>query len=195
MVSIIIPAYNEAESIGAQVQGIRALYPEAEIIVVNDGSTDETAEIAFRAGADVYSHPYNIGNGAAVKSGIRAATGDILFFWMATASMTIGNSEIARIFPAIRYGRRRARQRQSGIHRPRFRQPLFNWLGSYVSKFPIQDLTSGFRRSKPIWPEVLSTCCRTPIRTRLPLPWGVAVRPAGQVHSHRGRHANEVAAG
>ena len=79
-ISIIIPAYNEEHGIGEIITRVNEHYPEAEIIVVNDGSTDDTAKAAQAAGAIVYSHPYNIGNGAAVKSGIRAATGDILVF-------------------------------------------------------------------------------------------------------------------
>ena len=77
-VSVIIPAYNEAGSIGDIILKIRTLYPNFEMIVIDDGSSDHTAKIAAEAGAVVYSHPYNIGNGAAVKSGIRAATGDII---------------------------------------------------------------------------------------------------------------------
>jgi glycosyltransferase involved in cell wall biosynthesis len=72
-VSIIIPAYDEEETIGGVIEGIQALYPEFEIIVINDGSSDNTAQAAKDAGALVYSHPYNIGNGASIKSGIRFA--------------------------------------------------------------------------------------------------------------------------
>jgi len=79
-ISIIIPAYNEADNIETIVCDIKALYPDFEIIVINDGSLDDTAAEAQRAGAKVFSHPYNIGNGAAIKSGIRVATGDILVF-------------------------------------------------------------------------------------------------------------------
>ena len=79
-VSVVIPAYNEAENIGEIVSRLRDRYPGYEIVVVDDGSTDGTSEIASSSGAVVYRHPYNIGNGAAVKSGIRVATGDILVF-------------------------------------------------------------------------------------------------------------------
>ncbi|MBW2643693.1 MAG: glycosyltransferase family 2 protein [Deltaproteobacteria bacterium] len=79
-VSIIIPAYNEAPTIGDLVLRTKSIHPDFEIIVVNDGSTDDTAAIARDAGAHVHSHPYNIGNGAAIKSGIRIAKGDILVF-------------------------------------------------------------------------------------------------------------------
>ncbi|MCH8137182.1 MAG: glycosyltransferase, partial [Proteobacteria bacterium] len=71
--SIVIPAKNEAEAIGKVVGLARERYPDAEIIVVDDGSTDETAEIARTAGAQVIRHPESLGNGAAVKAGARAA--------------------------------------------------------------------------------------------------------------------------
>ena len=79
-VSIIIPAYNESQTIGYLVSKTRSLYPDFEVIVINDGSTDDTEAAAKDAGATVYSHPYNIGNGAAIKSGIRIASGNILVF-------------------------------------------------------------------------------------------------------------------
>jgi len=79
-VSIVIPAYNEMHNIGEVVADIQRLHPDFEISVVNDGSTDDTADVAHKSGAVVYSHPYNIGNGAAVKTGVRMATGDILVF-------------------------------------------------------------------------------------------------------------------
>ena len=79
-ISVIIPAYNEAPTIGGIVLKIKELHPDFEIIVVNDGSVDDTAAIAKNAGAHVHNHPYNIGNGAAIKSGIRIAGGDILVF-------------------------------------------------------------------------------------------------------------------
>jgi glycosyltransferase involved in cell wall biosynthesis len=149
MVSIIIPAHNEAENIGAQVREIRALYPEAELIVVNDGSTDATAQVALQAGAAVYSHPYNIGNGAAIKSGIRAATGDILVFMDGDGQhdpTEIKNLlEFLPSYDMVVGARTKGSQASMGRA---FGNQLFNWLGSYVAKFPIQDLTSGFRAIK-----------------------------------------------
>ena len=79
-ISIIIPAYNEAKNIEDVISEIRLLHPDFEIIVIDDGSEDKTTEVAIQTGAIVYRHPYNIGNGAAIKSGIRVATGDILVF-------------------------------------------------------------------------------------------------------------------
>ena len=74
--SIIVPVFNEAENLKQLIGQIRAIgLPESEIIVVDDGSSDGSAEIAMVAGANVVRHPYNIGNGAAIKSGMRAAKG------------------------------------------------------------------------------------------------------------------------
>src|SRR5438552_2268397 len=73
--SVVIPAFNEAASIGSLVTNLRAAGHWHEILVIDDGSTDETATRAAAAGARVVHHPYNKGNGAAVKSGIRRATG------------------------------------------------------------------------------------------------------------------------
>ena len=78
--SVILPARNEVGAVGQTVARIRALYPEAEVIVVNDGSTDATATVAEQAGARVISKPYGMGNGAAIKTGARAALGEVLVF-------------------------------------------------------------------------------------------------------------------
>jgi glycosyltransferase involved in cell wall biosynthesis len=148
-VSIIIPAFNEAGSIGELTRQLRRNDPDAEIIVVDDGSTDDTAQEANRAGAVVYSHPYNIGNGAAIKSGIRAASGDILVFLDADGQHAPEEiQQFLDLFPAydMVVGARPFRG-QASLGRA-FGNRLYNWLGSYVTKFPIQDLTSGFRAVK-----------------------------------------------
>jgi glycosyltransferase involved in cell wall biosynthesis len=148
-VTVIIPAYNEAQTVGVLISKIRALYPDLEIIVVNDGSTDDTGEVAKNAGALIYSHPYNIGNGAAVKSGIRIASGEILVFIDADGQhdpKDIG--KMLKYFPDydMVVGAR------SKDYQASFGRALANWiynrLASYVAKFSIEDLTSGFRAVK-----------------------------------------------
>jgi len=148
-VSILIPAYNEAQTIGDVVAKIMSLYPDFEIIVVNDGSTDDTAAVAKAAGALVYSHPRNIGNGAAVKSGIRFASGKILVFMDGD-----GQHEPKGIATLLKYipefemvvgARPKGYQASWGRG---LANKIYNWLASYVAKFPVQDLTSGFRAVK-----------------------------------------------
>ncbi|MEJ2730317.1 MAG: glycosyltransferase family 2 protein [Deltaproteobacteria bacterium] len=148
-VSIIIPAFNEAENIGNLIKRIMERYPGAEIIIVNDGSTDNTADEAKKAGAFVYNHPYNIGNGAAIKTGIRKASGNILILMDGD-----GQHDPEDIKEFLKYmedydmvvGARSSSQHAS------WRRAIGNWfynhLASYVAKFPIQDLTSGFRAIK-----------------------------------------------
>ena len=81
LLSIIIPTFNEEAAIGDVLVAIHELnLPQTEVLVVDDGSTDATARVAEAAGARVISHPYNIGNGAAVKTGIRSARGRVLVF-------------------------------------------------------------------------------------------------------------------
>ncbi len=148
-VSIIIPVYNEAGIIENIVSDIKALYPAYEIIVINDGSTDNTAAEAQRAGAKVFSHPYNIGNGAAIKSGIRVATGDILVFMDGDgqhnpediANLLEFMPEFDMVVGARSMGDQASLGRALG-------NKAYNWFASYVAKFPIKDLTSGFRAVK-----------------------------------------------
>jgi len=145
-VSIIIPAYNEAQSIGHVVTEIRTLYPDFELIVVDDGSSDDTASVAKDAGALVYSHPYNIGNGAAIKSGIRHASGDILVFMDGDGQHDPSDiKKMLQHFPDydMVVAARPLRQ-QASLGRA-LGNKIYNWLASYVAKFTIPDLTSGFR--------------------------------------------------
>lgn len=148
-ISIIIPAHNEAENIGALVREIRSLHPAAEVIVVDDGSTDETAKTAHEAGAAVYSHPYNIGNGAAIKSGIRQASGEILVFMDADGQHNPADAaRLLEFFPEYdMVVGARSFSSQASFGRA-IGNKIYNWLGSYVAKFPIEDLTSGFRAVK-----------------------------------------------
>jgi glycosyltransferase involved in cell wall biosynthesis len=148
-VSVIIPAYNEAESIGAVVGGIRALHPDFEIIVIDDGSNDRTAEAALAAGARVYAHPYNVGNGAAVKSGIRVAEGEYLV--MMDADGQHDPAEIGKLLAELpahdMVVGARTLSGQASLGRA-LGNRTYSWFASYVAKFPIQDLTSGFRAIK-----------------------------------------------
>jgi glycosyltransferase involved in cell wall biosynthesis len=148
-VSIIIPAYNEAETIGVVITKIRKLYPDFEIIVINDGSTDDTGEVAKAAGAIVYNHPYNIGNGAAIKSGIRIASGEILVLMDGDGQHEAEDiGKLVEHFPGydMVVGARPKGQQASWGRALGNR--IYNGLASYVSKFPVQDLTSGFRAIK-----------------------------------------------
>lgn len=148
-VSVIIPTNNEEQTIGGIIKKIKALYPEFEIIVINDGSTDETGAVAKDAGAIVYSHPYNIGNGAAIKSGIRIASGEILVFMDGDGQHN--PEDIGRLikwFPDydMVVGARSKGHQASWVRA--LGNKIFNWMASYVSKFAIEDLTSGFRAIK-----------------------------------------------
>ena len=148
-VTVIIPTYNEAGSIGNIVSEIKSLYPEFEVIVINDGSDDDTATEAKNAGATVYSHPYNIGNGAAVKSGIRVASGDIVVFMDGDGQHNPRDiATLLKYIPAhdLVVGERSAAD-QASIGRA-VGNKLYNWFASYVAKFSIKDLTSGFRAIK-----------------------------------------------
>ena len=78
--SIVIPAKNEAITIGAIVRRLREVYPDAEVIVVNDASSDNTAEVARESGAKVITQPYSKGNGASIKTGARHASNEVLVF-------------------------------------------------------------------------------------------------------------------
>jgi len=148
-VSIIIPAYNEADIIEDIVTRVKSLYPDFDIIVVDDGSTDDTAVAAQKAGAMVYSHPYNIGNGAAIKSGIRVATGDILVFMDGDGQHNPEDiAKLLEFFPDFdMVVGARSLSDQASLGRA-LGNKIYNWFASYVAKFSIKDLTSGFRAVK-----------------------------------------------
>lgn len=146
-ISIILPAKNEAAAIGAAVASIRQHYPDAEVIVVNDGSTDSTAEVAAAAGARVVHHPYSKGNGAAIKSGARAAQGETLVFMDADGQHD--PADIPRLLELIEQGHDMvvgARQKGSQANMGRgLANGLYNRLASWMTGHRVEDLTSGFR--------------------------------------------------
>jgi glycosyltransferase involved in cell wall biosynthesis len=146
-VTAVIPARDEAKSIGGLVSKLRNLYPGIGVLVVDDGSTDDTAACAVNAGAQVISHPYSKGNGAAIKTGARAATrpilvlmdgdgqhppetvADLLDHLGDTYDMVVGS---------------RLPGSQSSVARG-FGNVLYNALASWMVGHRIPDLTSGFR--------------------------------------------------
>ncbi len=145
--SIIIPAKNEAATIADVVATARSEYPEAEIIVVDDGSTDETADLAENAGASVLRHPESLGNGAAVKSGARAAKGEILALMDGDGQHD--PRDLARLLARLDEGYQMAvGARDSGSHASVgrwFANGLYNEIASRLTSRRILDLTSGFR--------------------------------------------------
>lgn len=145
-ITIILPAYNEELSIGDTVRKIKDLYPDFEVLVVDDGSSDSTVKIAMGAGANVWPHPYNIGNGAAVKSGVRAARGEWVV--MMDADGQHDPADIARLLEHTGRYDMVVGARSKGSHRSLHRNVanwFYNRLASYVTKVKIEDLTSGFR--------------------------------------------------
>ena len=148
-VSIIIPAFDEEKSIGGLIESLINLYPDFEVIVVNDGAKDDTEEIAKNAGAMVYSHPYNMGNGAAVKTGIRKAKGEILVFM--DADNQHNPEDIAGLLKFLPKFDMVVGARHNKGQANMFRSignNIYNRFASYVAKFKVEDLTSGFRAVK-----------------------------------------------
>ncbi len=148
--SIVIPAKNEAATIADVVASARSEYPEAEIIVVDDGSTDATADLAEAAGASVVRHPESLGNGAAVKSGARAATGEILAFMDGDGQHD--PRELGKLLARLDEGYQMAiGARDSGSHASVgrwFANGVYNEIASRLTGSRIADLTSGFRAAR-----------------------------------------------
>ena len=145
--SIILPAKNEAEGLRGTLPALKAAYPEAEIIVVDDGSTDATAQIAAEQGARVLSSPYSMGNGAAIKRGARAATGEVLVFMDADGQHGAGH--VRALLDKLGEGYdmvvgARDRSGQANVHRG-LANAFYNRLASWMTGHRIADLTSGFR--------------------------------------------------
>ena len=145
--SIVIPAKNEVAAIAEVVATAKSAYPDAEVIVVDDGSTDETGQAAEDAGATVIRHPESLGNGAAAKSGARAATGEFIAFMDGDGQHDAHDLE--RLIAKMGEGYQMViGARDSGSHANvgrLYANGLYNALASLVSGRPILDLTSGFR--------------------------------------------------
>ena len=145
--SIVIPAKNESGAIATVVATALEKYPDAEIIVVNDGSDDDTASVASAAGAKVISHPESLGNGAAIKSGARAATGDLIAFMDGDGQHDA--RELDPLIQCLNDGFEMAiGARDTGSHASvgrLFANGLYNRIASIMTGRKILDLTSGFR--------------------------------------------------
>lgn len=147
VISIVLPAKNEAAALQGVLPRLREARPDDEIIVVDDGSSDETAAIAAAAGARVLSSPYSMGNGAAIKRGARAARGEVIVFMDADGQHD--PALIERLLERLDQGYdmvvgARDWSGQAGVGRG-LANALYNWLASWVTEHPIADLTSGFR--------------------------------------------------
>ncbi|MCC5866322.1 MAG: glycosyltransferase family 2 protein [Wenzhouxiangella sp.] len=147
IVSFIIPAKNESATIAQVVGRVQELHPTAEIVVVDDGSTDDTAALAKRAGARVHQHPTSLGNGAAVKAGARSAKGEIFVFLDADGQHD--PADATRLLARLDQGFDMAvGARSSGSHANIARMMAngaYNVIASAITGQTIPDLTSGYR--------------------------------------------------
>jgi glycosyltransferase involved in cell wall biosynthesis len=149
-ISIILPAKNEAESLEKLLPELRQNYPNEEIIVVNDGSTDNTVGVCQKHGVTVISHAYSMGNGAAIKTGARNADGNILVFMDADGQHL--PSDIQGLLDMLNdgydmvVGARHLDSHASLVRR--IGNTLYNKLASWMTGYQILDLTSGFRAAR-----------------------------------------------
>jgi glycosyltransferase involved in cell wall biosynthesis len=145
--SIIIPAKSEQHGLAHILPDLRRRFPDAEILVVDDGSEDATAETAASLSAKVLHQPYSKGNGAAIKAGARAAIGDILVFMDADGQHQ--PEDISSLLSKLEKGYdmvvgARTRNSQAGLHRATA-NGFYNRLASWMVNCKVEDLTSGFR--------------------------------------------------
>ncbi len=148
-VTVVIPAFNEGQSIAAVVSAMKAAGPWHDILVVDDGSTDGTGGAAAAEGARVITHPYNKGNGAAVKTAIRAAKGDYILIVDADGQHRAEDARrvVARLGEYDLVVGARSPETQATAVR-RMGNGLLNHLAAYMTGRPIPDLTSGFRGAR-----------------------------------------------
>lgn len=146
-ISVVMPAKNESAGLKGTLCALRSLFPEAEVIVVDDGSTDDTARVAAQAGATVLTSPYSMGNGAAIKRGARAASGEVIVFMDADGQHD--PAHIPRLLATLDQGYdmvvgARDWAGQAGMSRG-LANTFYNWLASRMTGAQVRDLTSGFR--------------------------------------------------
>lgn len=151
-ISIIIPAKNEAASLVSLLPALKLHAGFAEVIIVDDGSSDNTVQICKEHGVRAISHPYSKGNGAAIKTGARAATGDVLVFMDADGQHK--PEDIPRLLAKLDEGfdmvvGARTRKSQAGVHRAAA-NGFYNRLASWMVDQKVSDLTSGFRAVKAV---------------------------------------------
>ena len=147
MLSIILPAKNESAALADLLPRLRAAQPQAEIIVVNDGSTDDTARVCVANGIKLLTQPYSMGNGAAIKRGTREALGDVLVFMDADGQHD--PADVARLLAKLDEGYdmvvgARDWSGQAGVGRG-VANTIYNWLASRMTGFKVADLTAGYR--------------------------------------------------
>jgi len=146
-VTVVIPAKNEEKGLNILLPTLQKLYPDIKIIVVNDGSSDRTQAICLDNEVTCISHPYSKGNGAAIKTGARAATTDFIIFMDADGQHK--PEGIPRLLEKIDAGYdmvigARISSSQANWVR-RIGNSVYNRLASYMTGYKIEDLTSGFR--------------------------------------------------
>jgi glycosyltransferase involved in cell wall biosynthesis len=146
-ISVVLPAKNEAVGLRRTLPAIRAHLPNAQIIVVDDGSSDGTATVAAELGVTVLSSPYSMGNGAAIKRGARAASGEILVFMDADGQHSADS--IPALLAKLDEGYDMVVGARDGSGQANFHRGIanafYNWLASHMTGFEVKDLTSGFR--------------------------------------------------
>ncbi|MCC5860114.1 MAG: glycosyltransferase family 2 protein [Ectothiorhodospiraceae bacterium] len=148
--SIVLPCKNEEQGLSQLLPTLCRQFPDAEIIVVDDGSTDHSVKIAEQAGVRVISHPYSLGNGAAIKAGARAARGEIILFMDADGQHQPDDADAILAKLAEGYdmvvGARRSNGQASWLRH--IGNGFYNRLASWMTGHQIEDLTSGFRAAR-----------------------------------------------
>jgi glycosyltransferase involved in cell wall biosynthesis len=147
-VSIVLPAFNEEKGLEKLLPELKKLYPSYEILVIDDGSTDATQVICQKHGANIYTKPYSMGNGAAIKSGAREAKGDLIVFMDADGQHKAKDVQllIDKILDDnydMVVGARKLSTHSSLIKR--IGNFVYNHFASMMTGHKILDLTSGFR--------------------------------------------------